>query len=59
MDGIGDGSITVDLFEGDLPFVMALLSVDGHHGIECSSVLEPKQLGILYGLLQMFIPVYQ
>ena len=40
IDGIDHGSISVNFLKGDLPFVMALLSVHGNHGVEGSPVFE-------------------
>src|SRR5690606_35907130 len=54
---VGDGAIPVNLLKRDLPFVMALLTVHGHHGIQCSAVAESQLPRVLNRFLQMLIPV--
>ena len=49
----------MDLLESDFPFIVTLLPVHGHHGIEGSPIAETQLLRILNGLLQVLVPVYQ
>ena len=59
MDGIGDGTVAVDLLEGDLPLVVALLAVDRDHRIQRRTVAEPQFGGVLNGLVQLVVAVDQ
>ena len=52
-------TVPVDLFERDFPFVVALLPVHGHHGIERCPILEAQLLGIFNGLAQLVEAVPQ
>ena len=44
VDGVDHGAIPVNLLEGDLPLVVALLPVHGHHRVQCGAFGE-AQLG--------------
>ena len=58
-DGKSNGPVTVNLLEGNLPFVMALLPVHGYHGIQGCPICKTKLFGIFYGLLQMVVAIHQ
>ena len=59
VDRKGNGSISVDLLECDLPFVVAFLPVHGDHGVQSGALFETELPGILYGLAQLIIAVDQ
>ena len=56
-DGIGDGSVTVYLLEGNLPLIVALFAVHGDHGIKGSPAGESELLCVFNGLAKVFVPV--
>ena len=59
MDGIGDGAVAVNLLEGNLPLVVALLAVDRDHRIERRAVAETQFGGVLDGFVQLVVAVDQ
>src|SRR5690606_15260472 len=42
VNGKGNGTVSVDLFESDLPLIMAFFSIDGYHRIQGCSIFKAK-----------------
>ncbi len=53
----GDRCVTVQLLEGDFPFIVALDAVEGHHREQ--GPFEPLLLGVVVGAGQLVVPVLQ
>ena len=54
---VGDGAVAVDLLEGDLPLVVALLAVDGDHRVERRTVAEAQLRSVFDGLVELVVAV--
>ncbi len=59
VNGVGDCAVAVYLLEGDLPFVVAFLSVHGHHGVECRAAAEAEFFRVFYGFLQVAVAIHE
>ena len=59
VDSVRNRAVAVDFFEGDLPLVMALFTVHGHHRVERGAVAESEFGGVLDGLVELLVAVEQ
>jgi len=59
VDGIGNGAVAVNFFEGDFPFVVTFFAIHGYHWIQRCTIGEAKFGRIFNGFVELFIAIYQ
>ena len=57
VDGVRDGTVAVDFFEGDFPFVVAFDAGEGNHRVERAG--EALLSGVVLGLRQLVVAVFE